>query len=94
MDAAAPQSLELSAAALVVRWPDAEAVLPAATLRARCRCASCQATRLRGHVVAAEADVRLVDARPVGQYALQLVFSDGHERGIFPWGLLRELVAA
>jgi DUF971 family protein len=29
--------------------------------------------------------------RPVGSYAVQLVFSDGHERGIFPWVYLREL---
>ena len=94
MDASAPVSLELSAAALRVRWADGEATLPAATLRARCRCASCQATRLRGHAVEAVADVRLVDARAVGQYALQLVFSDGHERGIFPWGYLRELGTA
>ena len=34
------------------------------------------------------------DVRAVGNYALQLVFSDGHERGIFPWGYLRELGAA
>jgi DUF971 family protein len=37
------------------------------------------------------AGVNLAAAEPVGQYALNLRFSDGHERGIYPWALLREL---
>ncbi len=28
---------------------------------------------------------------PVGHYALQLVFDDGHDSGIFSWSYLREL---
>ena len=93
-DAVAPESIALSAQALRVCWPDGEVAYPAATLRARCRCAPCQAARLRGSPVQVDADVRLVDAHAIGHYALQLVFSDGHERGIFPWGYLRELCAA
>jgi DUF971 family protein len=37
--------------------------------------------------------VALFVARALGHYALQLVFSDGHERGIYPWALLRALRA-
>ena len=91
-DVVAPESIALSARALVVRWADGEVALPAAALRARCRCASCQAVRLRGQVVEAGEDIRLIDARAVGRYALQLVFSDGHERGIFPWAQLRAMM--
>jgi DUF971 family protein len=87
----APLAVSLSPAALVLRWDDGERTLSAPALRAHCRCAPCQAARLRGAVPAADADVRLVDARPVGHYALQLVFSDGHERGIYPWQALRAL---
>jgi len=36
-------------------------------------------------------DITLKHAEPVGQYALQLTFSDNHARGIYPWSLLREL---
>ena len=29
---------------------------------------------------------------PIGNYALRLSFSDGHDRGIYPWSYLRELI--
>jgi DUF971 family protein len=38
-------------------------------------------------------DVELVDLKPVGNYAVQPVFSDGHDTGIFSWNLLYELGA-
>ncbi|HYQ49053.1 MAG TPA: DUF971 domain-containing protein, partial [Pseudomonas sp.] len=34
--------------------------------------------------------VRIERVEPQG-YGVQLVFSDGHERGIYPWPYLREL---
>jgi DUF971 family protein len=33
-------------------------------------------------------DVDLVDVQPIGQYAVKLVFSDGHDTGIYSWDLL------
>lgn len=82
-----PEAVELTPASLRLRWPDGDTELPAARLRAACRCGGCRAGRHRSDDVA----VQLTDARPVGQYALQLVFSDGHDRGIYPWVWLREL---
>ncbi len=38
-----------------------------------------------------KADVRVKDIQPVGQYAVRLVFDDGHDSGIFSWAYLREL---
>jgi DUF971 family protein len=38
-------------------------------------------------------EVELVDLKPVGNYAVQPVFSDGHVTGIFSWNLLYELGA-
>jgi len=38
-------------------------------------------------------EVELVDLKPVGNYAVQPVFSDGHDTGIFSWDLLYELGA-
>jgi len=40
------------------------------------------------------APISLAGATAVGQYALQLAFSDGHERGIYPWELLGDLAGA
>ena len=36
-------------------------------------------------------DVRPVKIEPVGRYALQIQWSDGHETGIYPFRRLREL---
>ncbi len=90
----APTSVALSPQALALAWDDAGARLPAALLRAQCRCAECLSARLRGTPVPVDPDTLLADARPVGHYAVQLVFSDGHERGIYPWALLRALADA
>jgi DUF971 family protein len=38
-------------------------------------------------------DVGLVALEPVGNYAVQPTFSDGHDTGIFSWNLLYELGA-
>lgn len=35
--------------------------------------------------------VQITELIPVGNYALQLVFSDGHDSGIYSWVYLREL---
>ena len=89
--AAAPSSLALAPHALTLHWSDGESSVSAATLRARCRCAPCQSARLRGEPVGADATLTLADALPIGHYAVQLRFSDGHDRGIYPWAYLREL---
>lgn len=87
-----PLAVDVHADALVLHWPDGPATLPAADLRARCRCADCHSARLRGQALAAgDAAATLVGAAAVGHYALQLHFGDGHDRGVFPWAALRGL---
>lgn len=36
-------------------------------------------------------DVTITDIRPVGNYAIALIFSDGHDSGIYSWDLLYKL---
>ena len=36
-------------------------------------------------------DVNIIGIEPVGNYAVQLRFNDGHESGIYTWGFLKEL---
>jgi DUF971 family protein len=36
-------------------------------------------------------NVAITDIKPVGNYALQLTFSDGHDTGLYSWGYLHEL---
>lgn len=35
--------------------------------------------------------VAITDIKPVGHYALQLIFDDGHDTGLYGWGYLRQL---
>lgn len=36
-------------------------------------------------------DVNIVELRPVGHYAVKIVFDDGHDSGLFDWGYLYDL---
>lgn len=51
---------------------------------------------LREHTPSAEPgtpgnDVNIIGIDPVGNYAVKLIFSDGHETGIYSWETLYEL---
>jgi prepilin-type processing-associated H-X9-DG protein len=76
----------LGGAAIDLVWQDGTTSrLTAAVLRTACRCAACTAARARGNEVAAGGDMT------IGGYAVNISFSDGHARGIYPWPFLREL---
>lgn len=75
---------------LVLQWGDTRQTLAHARLRGACPCSQCRAARLRGAISLVAEDVRVVRIEPQG-YGLQLVFSDGHDRGIYPWDYLRAL---
>lgn len=78
--------------ALEIVWDDAGRVrLSSHTLRRHCRCAECRQTLLRGGAISPDEDVILARVDPCGPGALNLCFSDGHARGIFPFAYLREL---
>ncbi|MEK8050984.1 DUF971 domain-containing protein [Ideonella sp. DXS22W] len=78
---------------LEITWPDGRVQrLRHGLLRARCRCAACERQRRQGLGDApADASVRLTHLAPVGAQGLNLQFSDGHDRGIYPWAYLRQL---
>ena len=61
-------------------------------LRAHCRCAQCeQLFRTQGSRPAPVEEQRITAINPVADKGLNLVFSDGHGRGIFPWAYLHGL---
>ena len=78
---------------LEIVWADgAVSQLAHGVLRLQCRCASCEQQRRAGQLpVESDPNVRLSGIDPVGDKGLNLVFSDGHRRGIYPWLYLREL---
>ena len=83
-------------------WNDGmESQLSALELRSACPCANCRAKRLEPKPVdkpllpvltPAEAmPLTVVKMLPVGNYAYTVVFSDGHDSGIFSIEYLRHL---
>ena len=86
-----PHAVEWAAEGLRLHWADGEALIEASRLRAACRCADCTSALWQGLMTGPPPGVTLAAPEPVGLYALNLRFSDGHERGIYPWALLREL---
>jgi DUF971 family protein len=42
-------------------------------------------------LVTGKQDVAIRSVEPVGQYAVKLVFDDGHDTGLYTWKYLREL---
>lgn len=80
---------------LEIEWEDGSlSRIPYTLLRARCRCATCEQQRRSGHRIDSHAGIALVGITPVADQGLNLAFSDGHARGIYPWAYLRELGAA
>ncbi len=78
-----------------LEWPDGSGTeLEARSLRLACRCSHCESCRRNGLAVSIAAELRILELRAVGIAGVQAVFSDGHQRGIYPWSYLRELADA
>jgi len=74
-----------------ITWADGKrCAYPNEILRGFCPCATCQ-----GHggtidfIEGGNTDLR--DLKPVGHYALNLVWGDGHDTGIYSFTYLRDL---
>ena len=80
---------------LGIEWSDGHrAVYPVRHLRLHCPCAAC-VDEWTGERRLKASDVPLLimlqDVQPVGRYALQFTWSDGHDAGIYSYSLLRRL---
>jgi len=92
--AAIPEEVVLAAGRnhLRLSWRSGERmVLSAEEMRLACRCAWCTRARMDGTFEARFEDASIATIEPIGDYALNIGFADGHARGIFPWTYLRTL---
>lgn len=97
-----PADIELRKSSdLRIRWTDGhESVIPLVELRRNCPCATCRAAREERErnplailsVRSSESDfATAASAELVGHYALRIRWNDGHDTGIYDFGLLRRL---
>jgi len=81
--------------ALAIAWPDCRsAKLPLLELRAQCMCARC-VDEITGERIAdtdgIDPDIQIQELKLVGNYALKIRWSDGHDTGLYTWSHLRRL---
>ena len=78
-------------AALLVRTTQDDALsLPAEHLRLSCKCAHCTRARFDGRFPDAFPGIAIIEIGDLG-YGLNISFSDGHNRGIYPKAYLLSL---
>jgi DUF971 family protein len=84
---------------LALVFAQATFAIAAPRLRAACRCADCRRERIDRDADpdtdgATIVGTTITEVRLIGDHALNIAFSDGHDRGIYPWSYLRELARA
>ncbi len=75
---------------LVLDWGESHIEFDGTTLRSHCRCAECRYITLTKSETMGHEAVIILAASPLG-YGVQLHFSDGHNRGVFPWSYLADI---
>ena len=96
-----PVDMQLIGTELAIKWEDGEeGFVTLETLRLRCPCAGCMGEKdIMGNVYKNPAQTLSARAfevariAPVGGYAIQPVWADGHSTGIYSFDYLRRLTA-
>ncbi len=90
-----PEAIDVTGAGeLRIAWPGGpEVTIPPLRLRDLCPCAECVEEGTGRKILdpaTIPAGIRPVKIDPVGNYAIQITWSDGHSTGIYSWRTLRE----
>ncbi len=89
-----PEAIDLVEGGVKIVWPGgAEVTIPFVRLRDACPCADCVDENTGKKLVVLAnipADIRPEQILPVGNYAVQIHWSDGHSTGLYSWRTLRD----
>ncbi len=90
-----PEAIDVTEAGEIrILWPGgAEVTIPAVRLRDACPCAGCVEEGTGRKLLdpaTIPADIRPLGVEPVGNYAIRIRWSDGHDSGIYSWETLRD----
>lgn len=94
-DVEPPESIHVTEEnAIRMLWPGGpEVTVPAVRLRDFCPCAGCVEEGTGKKLLnpaTIPSDIRPVTIEPVGNYAVKIQWSDGHNTGIYTWYVLRK----
>jgi DUF971 family protein len=97
-----PADIQQIGGELAIKWDDGrESFIPLESLRRHCPCAGCQGERdIMGNLYKGPDEVltprsfQLLRIVNVGGYAIQPVWADGHNTGIFSFDYLRQLAGS
>ena len=80
-----------------MKWPGGETVsVPNATLRKACSCAVCVDEMTHAPILdpaSVPEDIHALKIGAIGNYAITVEWSDGHNTGFFPYKTIRALAA-
>ncbi len=90
-----PESIDLDDRhEFVILWPGGRQVtIPPFQLRDQCPCAACIEEGTGRKILdpaSIPQDIRPLSIEPVGNYAIRIHWSDGHDTGIYTWQTLRQ----
>ena len=96
-----PLDLQVIGTELGIRWDDgSESFIPLLTLRRHCPCAACAGEKdILGNLYKGPGkpltarSSEVIRLEPVGGYAVQPVWADGHNTGLYTYEYLRRLGA-
>lgn len=89
----APTDIQLkkASALLDIDWADgSHSQLSGLQLRQYCACSRCRARNRVGVSMVTDNNT-IENLNLIGAAGLQIIFADGHDRGVFPWGYLRAI---
>lgn len=87
---------QISETVLNIKWDNGEnTICFTKTLRQHCPCATCQEEREKRDplkvIGSSQKHIELLKWRNVGNYAIALEWSDGHDAGIYTYEFIRQL---
>jgi len=90
-----PPEVSFDAAAITLKWPDGETVsVSNSTLRKACACANCIDEMTNAPILdpaSVSDDIHALKIGTIGNYAITVDWSDGHNTGFFPYKTIKEL---
>lgn len=90
-----PVAMSAEGTSLRLQWNDGHvSVYPPAYLRLQCTCAHCVSENTGERIIQSKdvaPNIHPLQADPVGRYAIQIAWSDGHKTGIYSFEHLRKI---